>query len=229
MILEQKLPRETAREYALRMIRHNITMLELEPGSKVSENELAGEMGISRTPVREALIELSKINIVEIFPQRGSYITLIDSRQVDEALFMRLTLEKAVMDLVCKQATSQQILELEQNVQLQKFYIDNNHSAKLMELDNEFHAKLFEIADKKRTYELIQSMMIFFDRVRRLHMKGDSNQFVVEDHEKIVQYIIEKDCGQGKKIMEQHLTRFKMNWEQMKKAHSGYFLEEDKL
>lgn len=228
MILEQKLSRETAREYALRMIRQNITMLELEPGSKVSENELAGEMGISRTPVREALIELSKINIVEIFPQRGSYISLIARSQVDEALFMRLTLEKAVVDLVCKRATPEQIMELELNTQLQQFYIDNNDPVKLMELDNEFHEKLFSIAEKEKTYELLRSMMIFFDRVRSLHMKGESNQFVVEDHKKIIQMIKEKNSLEGQNIMELHLTRFEMDWAQMKKEHLSYFLEEEK-
>ena len=76
MIVYERLKRETAREYALRIIRQNIISLDLEPGSRISENELASELGISRTPVREALIELSKIKVIEIYPQRGSYISL---------------------------------------------------------------------------------------------------------------------------------------------------------
>ena len=66
MKLSNRLPRESGRDYALRTIKENIVSLELAPGSQISENALAAEMGLSRTPVREALIELSKVEIVEI-------------------------------------------------------------------------------------------------------------------------------------------------------------------
>ncbi len=85
--------KETARDYAFRTLRKNIVNLKLQPGSMVSEKELADEMGISRTPTREALIELSKSQIVDILPQKGSYISKIDYSLVDEARFMRLVLE----------------------------------------------------------------------------------------------------------------------------------------
>ena len=69
MHLLERLPRETGREYALRVLKENIINLGLAPGSQISESELSSEMGLSRTPVREALIELSKVKIVEIYPQ----------------------------------------------------------------------------------------------------------------------------------------------------------------
>ena len=102
---------ETGREYVLRILKENIVMLELEPGSRISENELAAEIGVSRTPVREALIELSKSKIVEIYPQRGSYVSRIDWGLVEEAQFMRVTLEKAVIRLAC-QGLSEEKLEV---------------------------------------------------------------------------------------------------------------------
>ena len=101
MYLTERLPRETGRDYALRTLKDNIVRLALKPGSLVSENELAAEMGLSRTPVREALIELSKVKIVEIYPQRGSAIALIDCHMVEEAGFMRRVLECAVIELDC--------------------------------------------------------------------------------------------------------------------------------
>ena len=78
MKLLERLPRESGGDYALRTIKENIINLELPPGSQISENELATEMGLSRTPVREALIELSKVKIVDIQPQKKSTIPLID-------------------------------------------------------------------------------------------------------------------------------------------------------
>mgnify|MGYP000929655700 CR=1 FL=1 len=90
-------PDETGRAYALRVLKENITDTTLIPGTLLSENELAKELGLSRVPVREALIELSKSDIVEILPQRGSRVSLIDLKLVDEAGFFRRTLECAVV------------------------------------------------------------------------------------------------------------------------------------
>ena len=100
----ERLPRETGRDYALRTIKDNIITLRLEPGSQISENELAAEMNLSRTPVREALIELSKVKIIEIYPQRKSVVSLIDHELVEEAKFMRSVMGCAVVQLDCEMA-----------------------------------------------------------------------------------------------------------------------------
>ena len=118
MQILERLPRETGRDYALRTIRDNIITLKLEPGSQISENELAAEMDLSRTPVREALIELSKVKIIEIYPQRKSMVSLIDYELVEESRFMRNLLECAVAELDCEMATPQDIRRLEDNLQL---------------------------------------------------------------------------------------------------------------
>ena len=147
---------ETGREYVLRILKENIVMLELEPGSRISENELAAEIGVSRTPVREALIELSKSKIVEIYPQRGSYVSRIDWGLVEEAQFMRVTLEKAVIRLACQGLSEEKLEVLEKNVKLQQFYIDNNDIKELLELDNEFHKELFVLTNKVHIPRLIK-------------------------------------------------------------------------
>ena len=100
MKLSERLPRETGRDYALRVIKDNIVSLELAPGSQISESELAAEMGLSRTPVREALIELSKVKIIDIQPQKKSTVPLIDYDLVEESRFMRNLLECAVAQLM---------------------------------------------------------------------------------------------------------------------------------
>ena len=105
MKIEEKRSGETAREYAYRTIRDNIISLDLEPGSPFNDMEMSQHIGISRTPVREAVIQLSEESrIIEIFPQRGMRIALIDVELVEEARFLRLVLEKAAAELVCDMA-----------------------------------------------------------------------------------------------------------------------------
>ncbi len=123
MRLLERYPRENGRGIRASRDQNNIIRLELAPGSRVSEKNLADEMGLSRTPVREALIELARGGIVEIYPQRGSMVALIDYSLVEEARFMRSVMENAVVRLVCEMAKPEDILKLGENLKLQEFYL----------------------------------------------------------------------------------------------------------
>ena len=193
MKLLERLPRETGRDYALRNIKENIINLELAPGSQISENELAAEMGLSRTPVREALIELSRVRIIEIHPQKKSTVPLIDYDLVEESRFMRNLLECAVVELDCKMAGPVDLERLSANIRLQKFYLDNYYTNELMTLDNQFHGILFEIAKKTQIFALMQNITIHFDRVRSMALSTVKNTKIVQDHESIFLAIREKD------------------------------------
>ena len=189
MRLLERYPRENGREYALRVIKNNIIRLELAPGSRVSEKNLADEMGLSRTPVREALIELARGGIVEIYPQRGSMVALIDYSLVEEARFMRSVMENAVVRLVCEMAKPEDILKLGENLKLQEFYLDSTDAGRLMELDDDFHKLLFDIAQKSQSYLLMQNLTLHFDRVRNMALSAVKELKIVQDHQAIVEAI----------------------------------------
>ena len=166
----------------------------------------------------EALIELSKANIVEIYPQRGSFVSLIDYTMVEEARFMRNVLEHAVVREVCEIATEEDIMRLKENLHLQQFYLANNERDKLMEKDNELHRLLFDIAKKPNLFDLIRFASIHFDRVRHLSLIVVRDLKIVEDHEKLIRAIEERDADRAEEIMELHLSRYKVDAEAIKAA-----------
>ncbi|MBP1578296.1 MAG: GntR family transcriptional regulator [Oscillospiraceae bacterium] len=210
MKILERLPRETGRDYALRVLKENIINLELAPGSLVSENELSAMLGLSRTPVREALIELSKVKIVDIYPQKGSAVALIDYDLIEEARFMRNLLECAVVELVCEMATPQDIVMLKSNLEMQSFYIDSSFGD-MMELDNQFHKMLFTIARKEQVFTLMNNISIHFDRVRRMALYSVKPVKIVEDHYSIFHAIEEKNPEKARSIMEMHLRRYRID------------------
>lgn len=207
----ERTARENGRDYALRTLKENIVSLQLEPGSQISENELATEMGLSRTPVREALIELSKVRIIEIYPQRKTIVSLIDYDLVEEARFMRFNLEMAVVELVCKMATGEDIKRLQENVRLQNFYLEQFNPERLMELDDQFHQLLFEIARKPQVFTLMDNIAIHFDRVRNLSLVLTRDLKIVQDHENLIIAIVNRDITRAKQLMEEHLNRYKVD------------------
>ena len=225
MRLTPKEPRESGREYALRTIKDNLIRLELAPGSLVSENELAAEMGLSRTPVREALIELAKVKIIEIAPQKRSMVAYIDYELVEEARFMRNVLECAVVELACQCAGEEALLSLEKNVTLQRFYLENSNYGGIMELDDQFHKTLFQIAQKLQVYEMIQHISIHFDRVRSMALSSVKDIKIVEDHAQLLQALRDQDGARARALMEKHLNRYKFDEAAIRETYPQYFAQ----
>lgn len=223
MKLLERLPRESGGEYALRTIKENIINLELAPGSQISENELATEMGLSRTPVREALIELSKVKIVDIQPQKKSTIPLIDCDMVEESRFMRNLLECAVVELDCEMASPADLEQLNENIRLQNLYLDDFYSGQFVVLDNQFHGMLFDIAKKSQVFALIQNISIHFDRVRTMALSSVKNTKIVQDHVDLVNAISRKDGKAARQLMEKHLNRYDIDAAALRTVYPQYF------
>jgi len=223
MHVTERLPKETAREYALRVLKDNIISLELAPGSMVSENELSSELGLSRTPVREALIDLSKTQIVDVLPQRGSRISLIDYNFVEESRFLRSVLESAVVEIICESETPMDLTNLEHNLKLQQFYLENDGLDKLLQLDNEFHRELFRLTNKMQTYHLMDSMTAHFDRVRTMSLSAIKDIKIVGDHAALLQALRDRNVTDAKAVIAKHLSRYKIDEQAIRSQYSSFF------
>lgn len=218
-----KLPTETARDYALRAIRENIVSLDLEPGASISENEVSGFLGVSRTPVREAIQELSKAAVIEIYPQRGSYVTLIDPSLVEEARFLRRVLDIAVIEEACDLANDTDIDRMEENVSLQEFYLQSEAAEKIFALDDEFHKLIYAAAKKETLHAMRSNIMLHFDRVRTLSMKTVKDTKIVNDHRQMLEAIKNKDKEAGRLLVEKHLSRYNIDEAEIRAAYPQYF------
>lgn len=224
MIALEKKSYENARAYALRVLLYNIIHLELEPGQAISENEVSSALNLSRTPVREALIELSKNGLVDIQPQRGSYISKINYDIIEESRFMRVVLEVAILKLACINIPPEYFIRLKGNIEEQKLSIEHNDKLLLLSLDNEFHKLLFDAVGKQWTYNVISTQMVHFDRLRVLTLKTLKNNRTVEDHENILYAIERHDTELAEILMTKHLDRHKLDKEELTKLYPTYFV-----
>ena len=223
MRIIDKLPVETAREYALRAIKENIISLDLEPGASISENEIANFLGVSRTPVRESIQELSKASVIEIYPQRGSYVTLIDQALVEEARFLRKVLDTAVIEEACDLANNMDIIAMEENVSLQEFYLNNAATDKIYILDNEFHKLIYSAAKKDTIHAMRSNIMLHFDRVRSLSMMTVKDTKIVNDHRQMLEAIKNRDKDMAKQLVEKHMSRYHIDEAEIKEKYPQYF------
>ena len=223
MELYTKLPKESARDYALRVLKGNIISLELQPGTSISENELASVIGISRTPVREAIIELAKAYLIEIYPQRGSFVSLIDPKMVEEARFLRRVMDTAVIEEVCETCDEEGLKLLEENVELQEYYLSKGMTDKLFDLDNKFHRDIYVVAKKDIIYDIHSTLMIHFDRVRNLSVVTVKNYGIVGEHRAMIEAIKAGDKEEASRLVAEHLNHYHVDEKEIKSRRPEFF------
>ncbi len=217
-------PKQSARDYAYDVLRDRIIRLKLYPGQPLSENEIAQTLRISRTPIREALARLSQEQLLEVLPQRGTYVSLIDLEQVEEARFVREQLEPAVARLACERFANDRLVQLEMNVMLFEKYVGEKDYAKLFALDVQFHETLFAGSGKERIWGIVHTLNAHLSRIRMLSLASAFRwDTIVEQHRSIVEAVKRKDADAAERIMKDHVTLIVHDREALVEKYPSYF------
>lgn len=224
MIILDKEKSESARNYAYRVLSYNIINLEFKPGEAISEKEIAPALNLSRTPVREALIELVKNGLVNIIPQKGSYISKIDYDIIEESRFVRLALELAILKLACVEISDSYLIKLKSNVLEQELSADLSDFTVFMNLDNKFHKLLFEAVGKQWSYNIVSSQMAYFDRFRTLILKALKANEIINDHKAILDAVTSHNYPLAESLMTRHLGKKDKEKEQILSLYPEYFV-----
>lgn len=220
--------KENTRDYVYRTLKNKIMYLELLPGENVSEIELAEQLGVSRTPIREVMVKLVSENLVEVYPQRGSFVSKIDLEAVDEGYALRKLVEKDVLKRAMDKMDVEQFKELQKNLYLQKGNIELGESViDRFQLDNEFHKIIYRIASRKRTWEGLQTICTHYDRLRFLDAmdKEGSGKTTLKQHTLILDALEKREFEKIDEIIDQHLSNFKEKIEKFKTEYPDYFKE----
>ncbi|MGF9710571.1 GntR family transcriptional regulator [Paenibacillus naphthalenovorans] len=220
----RKMMARSTRDHVYQLLRENILNMQLEPGTNISENEISEKFTVSRTPIREAFLRLAQEGLLEIYPQKGTVVSLIDLERVEEARFMREQVEKAVILLACDHFPKEYLFELEKNLRMQELCTQEHDYTKLFELDEQFHQTIFEGCNKKRSWQTIQSMKMDLDRIRMLRLATDYNWTdILMQHQEIVQVIKERQSDRAETIIRQHLNLVTHDRDALKMKYPAFF------
>lgn len=214
LILFERYEKETAKEYAYRVLKDNIMFLELKPGEALSEMELAEKLNLSRTPIREVLMKLKGEHLIDVKPQSGTSVSLIDMNLIEEAVFMRFIIEEKVLKLACESFPEDLFLELEKNLYAQEIIANmEGGETEFHKLDTKFHEILFLGVNKTNVWQSILSISTHYNRLRLLTQKTDSKQEVVNQHKKFLEAIKNKDTSRVHELMDAHKTYSMNSWD----------------
>lgn len=217
----------SARDQAYVALREAIVAADLEPGRRLSENELADRLGVSRTPIRDALARLREERLVSIVPQLGSFVTLIDPDAVADAQFVRESLECHAIRLAAERASASDVAELEANVAAQERAQAAGDAAAFDTLDDDLHHRLCDLSGREVAWRLSVRARGQLDRVRRLSLPepGYLGQMVAE-HRAVVAAVAAGDADAAERTLRHHLRMVLSSVPGIRRAHPEYFVEE---
>jgi DNA-binding GntR family transcriptional regulator len=187
-------------------LRRAITTLAMLPSEALSEKELSIQMGVSRTPVREALIRLADDGLVDILPQRGSFVAPIRLRDVEEAQFIREALEVSVVRRLAARRSPTYLAELRASLERQQVAAATRDRDLFLELDEAFHRGLSEEAGLPKCWRVIQTVKLRMDRVRYLSLPDPGHlEILLAQHREIAEALENADPDRAGRAMSEHL------------------------
>jgi len=204
-------------------IRQAIVQLRLRPGNLLSEAEVARQLGVSRQPVREAFIKLAEVGLVEVRPQRGTFVVLISKREVQNARFIREAVEVAVARKAATEASAAHVKRLRAIVAEQRVADDQ---VGFLRLDEIFHETIAASADCDYAWRVIEGLKAQMDRVRFLSI-ADATPIdtIVLQHTAIVDAIEKHSPDAAEAAVRAHLAEILISLPRLAAAHPELFSE----
>lgn len=196
----------SVRQRLYQVLRQSIIRMVLAPGQALSEKEIAGTFAVSRQPVREAFIRLSEAGLVEVRPQRGTYVVKISQQAVLEARFVREAVEVAVARAAAEQGLAPRVMaELHELLERQRRCIEPHDYDRFYQLDEAFHRTLSLGLGQQAAWKVVEEVKAQFDRVRYLSIPDTTPlERLIDQHAAIVAAIEQRDPPAAERAMRVH-------------------------
>jgi DNA-binding GntR family transcriptional regulator len=215
-----------ARTQVYATLRDAIIRAELPPGRKLSENELATWLGVSRTPIREALVRLRDERLVAIVPQLGTFVSYISPQAVSDASFIREALECAAIRQTAVVATEDDVATLEENLRAQERADERGDFDAFYVLDEDFHRMLCDLSGHATVWSVSQRAKGHLNRIRRLSIPMPSYiGEMIAEHRGVVAGVAEHDPDLAEERLRHHLRMVLREIPQIRSEHPDYFEE----
>lgn len=203
--IDPALPK-TAQVYGI--MRRAIVHLHLAPGSSVNEKLICEQLGISRTPLREAVLQLQAENLVSVVPNSGTYVSRIDLQSVFDGQLVRSALELKVVRMAATRMTPQFERALDFNLHQQRRTADDLDHGSFYDLDEAFHTMICEFGASAHIWRIINGAKAQLDRVRRMSIPLPSHlDVVLTEHLAVVDALKQRDPDAAAQAMQVHVER----------------------
>lgn len=214
-------PQKSATDLVFDTLYQAVISLQLPPGTRVSEAEVASQLNVSRQPVRDAFFRLSKLGFLLIRPQRATLITKISPQAVTNAAFIRTAIEAECLRAAIAHMTPAGATRLQASLDQQAAALDAE-PAEFHALDDAFHREIAEIAGHPHAWDLVSEQKAHMDRIRFLTLSRDRQRQVHEEHARLVAALTARDLPRAEAELRHHLGDISNAMARVQRDHADY-------
>ena len=195
------------RDVVFNTLRQAILRGEMEPGERLMEIQLAQKLGVSRTPIREAIRKLELEGLVIMIPRKGAEVAHITEKDMKDVLEVRSTLEELVVELAIKNVTDEKIEELKCANKVFESAIESKDAVNIVEADVKFHDILYSMTNNARLIQIINNLREQMYRYRLEYVKdARTHSIIISEHNDIIKQIRDKNVPVAKTVIHQHIS-----------------------
>ena len=195
------------RDVVFNTLRQAILRGEMEPGERLMEIQLAQKLGVSRTPIREAIRKLELEGLVIMIPRKGAEVAHITEKDMRDVLEVRATLEELVVALACKNVTDEKLAELKAANKLFETAIVSKDVVNIVDADVHFHDIIYTMTDNARLIQIINNLREQMYRYRLEYVKdARTHSILISEHNDIIKQIKDRNVEHAKKVIYQHIN-----------------------
>ncbi len=185
---------------------------EYSVGDQLVESKISSELGVSRTPVREALKQLELDNLVTTIPNKGTFVVGVSTDDIKDIYTIRIAIEGISAMWAAERITGDKIKELETLVELQEFYSAKNEILQIVQLDTKFHEIIYDASGSRTLRNTLKSFHVHVKRARESSfLSAGRTKMAVEEHREIYEAIASHNGEKAKALMENHITNARDN------------------
>lgn len=222
--LAENLERRTTTDVVFEQLYREIASLELLPGAKLSEVEVAKRFSVSRQPVRDAFSRLVNLELLLVRPQKATQVRGFSLERIAHARFVRRAIELEVVHHACKVWDSNKAKILQKTIDEQRIVINDGQYKKFHQLDNLFHQQICELGECPSAIDVINESRQKIDRLCELSLGREAEATVlIEDHTKLAAALENKSPEDATAIARLHLSRLDDTITDIHQSHSDYF------
>ncbi|NLY42644.1 MAG: GntR family transcriptional regulator [Clostridiaceae bacterium] len=207
------------RAKVFRALEEDILNGKLQPGDSLIETKLSDELGVSRTPIREAIRQLELEGLVKAVPNKGAVVLGVSAQDIQDIYVIRMMIEGLAARWAAEKINDDEIEQLKETVELSEFYTNKNDMQRLQELDSKFHELIYEACKSK---PLRQVLTMFHHHIKRARGASFATpgraKKTLEEHKAILKAIIDRDGERAEKLTYEHIKNANINLAKQKKS-----------
>ena len=205
-------------------VREAIIELNFLPGEIIRKHDICNALGLSRSPVSEALAKLRNEGLVEVVPQSGTFVSRFSLQDIKEGAFLREAIELACIEILASNISEQQLIDLNRNLKLQKVLAESDDYQGFYQLDAKMHGMIMDFTGYKNLAKVTKTGWVQVDRARQLLLPVDGRlKKAFQEHRAVIKALEQNDVALAREKMRTHLNQLILLLTPLEKKHPHLF------